>query len=369
MRSLLPRVALALASFWLTFVSAEIVLRKLDGVPITDPTNFVSATLRRNLLGNPLVRHHPVLGWAMRENVQGTHGAVTTGAYGVRMNSTRIRELPAHAILAVGDSFVAGSEVADDESWPAQLERELGEPVVNAGTGAWGVDQIVLRAEELLPVLSPHTLIIGILTEDTLRNNYVLYGGGYKPYFDVVGGELKLRGTPVPAVVKGPRDLGLLRASLGRSYLLYSSALRLDLLERWAEDSRRYRKVHEDRVGLQISCLLMRRLAELKRRLGIRVIVLLQYGGSQILEKERLWYASPVIDCAKRSGLEALDTYEALHEIAERDISAFRKLFVMHDHGRVYGHMSAHGNAFMAALLKQDFFSGGFSFASPADYQ
>lgn len=48
------------------------------------------------------------------------------------MNTDQTRSVPTGAIVAVGDSFAVGSEVSDEASWPAFLERALEELVVNA---------------------------------------------------------------------------------------------------------------------------------------------------------------------------------------------------------------------------------------------
>jgi hypothetical protein len=74
----------------------------------------------------------------------------TTGEMGVRLSRTLQAgepspSLPTGGVLAVGDSFVFGSEANDNESWPAYLEHELGIPVVNGGTGGYGYDQAVMR--------------------------------------------------------------------------------------------------------------------------------------------------------------------------------------------------------------------------------
>ena len=59
------------------------------------------------------------------------------------------------------------------------MERLVKIPVLNAACGAWGVDQIVLRVEQLAPTLKPALVIVGILDQDVLRNNYRMFGGGY----------------------------------------------------------------------------------------------------------------------------------------------------------------------------------------------
>jgi hypothetical protein len=57
------------------------------------------------------------------------------GDEGIRMSSHQRTPVEPGAILLVGDSFGAGSEVDDPDSWPAQLERKIGTRVLNAAVG------------------------------------------------------------------------------------------------------------------------------------------------------------------------------------------------------------------------------------------
>src|SRR6185503_7626483 len=93
-------------------------------------------------------------------------------AHGIRTNGLGETEVRTGGALAVGDSFTAGSEVADTETWPAQLEPLIGMPGVNAGSGGYGADQIVMRAEELLPLVQPRVLLVGMLEDDIGRVGY-----------------------------------------------------------------------------------------------------------------------------------------------------------------------------------------------------
>src|SRR2546430_12739713 len=83
-----------------------------------------------------------------------------------RRNSAAQTGLRAGNILAVGSSFTFGAEVADDQSWPAQLERLTGRPVDNAAVGGHALDQIVLRSEEHTSELqSQSNLVCRLLLE------------------------------------------------------------------------------------------------------------------------------------------------------------------------------------------------------------
>lgn len=355
LKKIAARTALVVASLLVGGMLVEAGLRIADGVGLFATDNFIIRRLDNTRQEGGAGIYDPLLGWTLKANYQaGTpENGFTTGEFGVRMNGFEIRPVPRGGILAVGDSFTAGSEVGDDQSWPAHLERILGEPVVNAASGAWGVDQMVLRAEQLIPELEPHALIVGILDQDILRNDYVLYGA-YKPYFVIENGALALEGTPAPRMTGTMGELGRLRSILGHFYTVDWAMRRLGLAERWYLDSLRYRKV-QDR-GPEISCLLMKRLAELKAKTGIRVVVLFEYGGNFVLESPSpADWTLPVVDCARAEGLEVLDAFAALKALATSDPRAFRELYVIHE-GEVYGHMSSTGNRFIAELLKEAFF-------------
>src|SRR2546430_4450444 len=85
---------------------------------------------------------------------------VHTRAHGIRSNGDQRPSRDRPITLVVGDSFAFGDEVLDSESWPAVLERAIDAPVVNAAMAGFGLDQSVLRAEQLAPPFAPpHVLV------------------------------------------------------------------------------------------------------------------------------------------------------------------------------------------------------------------
>jgi hypothetical protein len=89
--------------------------------------------------------------------------------------------------LAVGDSYTFGDHVSDHETWPAHLERLLQRPVLNGGVFGYGVDQIILRTEELLPRLRPQVVVVSIIPADVTRTEYSK-NFSWKPYYDIRDG-------------------------------------------------------------------------------------------------------------------------------------------------------------------------------------
>lgn len=160
---LLQNLLLTLASLMIAATGLEFALRIVEGKPLLDFHNRWKQSA--HLLDvHTLNQYDPLLGWRLRDDIAQT--GFNTGAYGIRKNGNQDLVLLPKQILAVGDSFTFGSDVSDDESWPAQLEELLGRPVYNAGVGGFATDQIVLAGERLMDAFEPEILLLGILEGD-----------------------------------------------------------------------------------------------------------------------------------------------------------------------------------------------------------
>jgi hypothetical protein len=251
-RQAIASVATAVIATVLALGLCELTLRLWDGIPLR-PIDIIAhkATFVTTLAA---AEYDPLLGWRQRAN---RPGPFFTGEYGVRMNSAAIKPLASNAILAVGDSFTAGSEVDEHQTYSAQLEAITGYPVINGGVGGYGTDQMILAAERFIPVLHPAMIVVGILDDDINRAGYRTYGGAPKPWFEVrPDGELVHHNNPVPSPVLRDQngsapwfaysDLAIwTMGRLGRSDLL---AVRAGLYEPASNDP------------VAVSCTLLRRL-------------------------------------------------------------------------------------------------------------
>jgi hypothetical protein len=184
-----------------------------------------------------------------------------------------------------------------------------------------------------------------------------VYSGAPKPYFALEGDSLALRNVPVPRLASTAHDLGILRSVLGRSYLFHFMMVRFNKLDWWQANTLGYQTDATEQDALEISCRLMKRLARLRHRYRVRIGVVVLYGGPEALRDDPPWYGPPLVQCAEREGLEVVDDFAALKAVRERDgMDAFRRLSVMHDDNRTYGHMSAEGNRLIAQLVAERFF-------------
>lgn len=283
--------------------------------------------------------YDPLLGWVLASHLPGN--GLSTLAHGIRRNGDET-EIRKGGILAVGDSFTAGSEVVDCESWPAQLERLTGIPVINGAAGGYGVDQIVLRIEQLIPIVEPSTIIVGMLDQDIFRCG-LSSGGKPKPYFMVEGGELALKNNPVPIQHRG---------RLARAWDEIKA-----MVPTLGDHNGDYWLDWGTTVGVQnnpveITCRLLKRL---RSNTSARMLVVMQYGGFMISGSAGVPpHADAVMRYAESIGIDVVDEFPSLRSIYTTTGSV-DDCYVMHPpaegHSKVYGHMSAKGNEHVARLI------------------
>src|SRR5260370_32074557 len=178
-----------------------------------------------------LLGHQPV------EGVAGTFMGrpISFSADGLRNHNLNLAPTQGRPVLAVGDSFTEGWAVGDDETWPAHLERDTGWRVLNAGVRAYGLDQMVLRAERLAPRFKPRAIVLAFIQDDINRVGLAIRHGFHKPYFVPAGETIELRNLPVPRT-PGSDAFDAIRHVLGYSYLIDFGMGRLDALDLWRGD-------------------------------------------------------------------------------------------------------------------------------------
>src|SRR5262249_32864968 len=125
----------------------------------------------------------------------------------------------------------------------------------------------------------------------------------------------------------------------------------------WVDYSRLTQRAHATDQSRQIACLLMDRLADLKSRYSMRVLVIMQYSAAELLTPRYPESMPLMLDCARVRGLETLDSYQILHALATDDPARFKRLW--QQQGDNYGPPSLEGNNFMGALVHKALASSG----------
>lgn len=334
------------ASLLLSLALAEAAYRLATGVPLLDATDWREEGFRTNRIGERGIPD-PQLGWTLQANYRSQ--GFNTIEHGIRRNfsETAVRT---GSILAVGDSFTEGfDEVVDAESWPAHLEKLLGRPVVNGGIAGYATDQVVLRAEQLLPLVKPSTLIIGF-TEVDIDRAGLSEAGAPKPWFTVEDGALVFH-PPGPLEPKDKETaIGAgLRAMLSHSALANRLFTALAPTFWHPSASFVYKEVKTD--PLDVTCRLLDRLKRRAQEDNIRTLLFLQYGGELVLEEPDIIPAMrSVADCARKAGFEVVDQFAPLQAETKGNPDRVAEYYSVYDDGE-FGHMTSKGNEHAARLL------------------
>ncbi|SKA16122.1 GDSL-like Lipase/Acylhydrolase family protein [Enhydrobacter aerosaccus] len=340
--SLAGGLAVSFVTVVLCLLVGEVLTRVFDPeASLWRYPNYIHELTYRPVLQRQLA-YDSELGWQPIPGVSGTlmDKPFTVSAEGTRAHNLGQPAATGPLILTLGDSFTEGFGVGNDETWPADLERLTGRRVLNGGVRGYGIDQMVLRAERLVPRLKPHTVVLAFIADDTTRTSFSVRDSMGKPYFMPAGDSLELRNVPVQTALKSPW-LTAARDVLGYSRLLDFVMRRLGAVELWYGDV-----VWTGADPAVISCRLMDRFADLVRRQDVKALV--------VSLPQSLGWSDPaggaaehaavaaVLGCATKAGLPTLDTF-----------GPFEKEGVGRAPDSYYAnyHLNVRGNALAARLI------------------
>jgi hypothetical protein len=285
---------------------------------------------------DPELGYIPRPGFASADNRWGA--MVTIDAQGLRSNGPQPRPAGERGVLAVGDSFTFGDQVADADTWPAGLERQLQRPVWNGGVFGYSFAQTVLRAEQLLERLPVDTLVVSLIPDDIKRCEQSKRFTEI-PWFDLVNGALVPKNVPVPDTDRSPLDQQYVRKLMGHSALL--DTLCWNAFPRWWVGDQREVWVHEPGTGRVICELLLARLQQRCQARSLRLLLVLQ---DYLRPGERATAdALQFVASARASGVETLDLASRFGELVAQEPSLQQRWFA--------GHMTPAGNAWVAEQI------------------
>lgn len=345
MREALQNTLLMLASLAATLLVLELGVRSWEGEFGWGNFREQKITLFRSAYP---AAHDPLLGWIPKPGSHGEqniwHTQVTILPYGIRANAADAA-LPGPdappPVLAVGDSFTFGDQVSDGESWPAQLERLAGYPVLNGGVFSYGMDQSLMRAQVLVERFHPKILLFSFIAEDIGRCQLAERNAVAKPYYAIENGRLALQNTPVPPPPE--RQAGhSWKDLLGHSYLAHKVMMKA-LKSFWLQGDW-WRDTPAHYQGQAVACLVLQELEQFAASRGIRLYVLMQYKRDDIHDPQVLEQHEQLRACLKPN-TPVIDLQPAQLAEQQRDGRNYRKMFK--------GHMTAAGNHWVAEQVYQ----------------
>lgn len=359
---------LVVFSVAISLMFCELILRAMSPIGFTN-LNYPIITSRNELMTSQPQMFDPKLGYVYKKGFY--HPAhpnfgnklFSTYASGIRSNlhddydqlkligfAEPLFDLKS-AIIVTGDSFVAGSEVGNSETWPAKLEKSIGVRVLNGGVGGYSFTQAVLMGERLSKETGVQHLIVSLIPDDLIRSEHSIYQGVPRPYFLEANDQLFLETQHIQEFSKYSRE------TLSKEYEVLEryrwSYLIMEVLRRTHVDPNffYYFGIHKnagirfDRVG----CELVSRLEHFSEENGINSAILIQYTDRHFWDaaNEQNVYIQDHIrefkNCVLDSKLMLIDMEGTLGHVYQNQPDYFENLFV--GKGR---HMSAIGNSFVA---------------------
>jgi len=256
--------------------------------------------------------HDDTLGYVPEPDCKGpehSHDAQGLRAMPAPPADTAARPL----VLTVGDSYTYSDEVKDDETWPAYLQAMIHRRIANGGVPGYGLDQTVLRAEQLAARLHPDVMLLGFIADDLQRDEMGRLYGSEKPYFELVDGKLALRHEPAPDAPVARETLPFWQRWFGWSMLVDKSMRHFGFYSQWFWQDKQALPTGS---GERIACLLMQRVAAI----GVPTLVVAQYRPHLWLDDKK-WAAEQrrlsqvVLRCAEAAGLQTFDSYTLIDDI------------------------------------------------------
>jgi hypothetical protein len=352
-------------------VLGELALRVALHAPLTDWRDFRHERAAGTI--NKAVEYDSLLGWRLRPHLKA--GWLNTLDYGFRSNGDADAKVQPGGVLAVGSSFTVGSEVNDNQSWPAQLQQSTGWNANNAGEGGYQADQIILLAEQLLPLVQPQVIVVDLIPGTIIGTGYAS-SGWPKPYFTIADDKLAIHNSPVPHSNTSGDRAGI-KWYLGHFAVLDQFMAAFFANYWFTADGSSFVTVATDEVG--VTCRLLERLKQQTDAANVRLLLYLQYGGLEVVDSNRVaasgWLfkqtrsarnkirafllglppGAPNWDeasqrvgiCARDLGINTIDELPALREVYNQNPPDLHKYYQIEPDGSM-GHKSPFGNRAVA---------------------
>ncbi len=155
---------------------------------------------------NRCIEYDDKLGWDIKPNCEAMlneeefHTIIKTNNFGMRESENFELENEKYRIAFVGDSFVWGYGVNEEERFTNIVQKRLGEEyeVMNFGVPGFSTDQYLLKIKEDVLKFNPDMIIVSFVLNDlTYIDEKVAYGKN-KPLLVFNGDDLKIENYPIP---------------------------------------------------------------------------------------------------------------------------------------------------------------------------
>jgi len=277
--------------------------------------------------------HDPLLGWEQNANRERLRGSQRSAK---EPESTRI--------VAIGDSFTYGNEVADNENFAALLDADPGLQVFNMGVPGFGIGQAYLKYRHFGARRNPDVVLFGIYVDDYERTS-MQFTSAAKPGFAVIDDQLAVLGQPVPTP---DTELARIARSLDERTLIIDAVKNLWLKATTGAAAERAFFANTDRVVGKILSALSDSLSERQQLLIVHIPRAESF--TDDADPFRLAMGERLLAIYARLGLRHVDLGAGFRNTAS-DREGFADYYV-HRPGGSVGHLSPQGHRAAAALIR-----------------
>ncbi len=342
-------ISLFVCYFLISFFLLEIAVRSIfppPPVPRDTPMFYNFADYKVYDIG--LADFDEDLGWVNRPDAYG-YGMfgefISFDSTTFRKNNNSIMVGKRPVILAIGDSYTAGIEVDNADTWPAQLEFKSRIRVFNGGVSGYGLDQMLTRTKLVIEKQKVDYVIVAFIAEDITRVKQKKQFSIMKPMYSIKNNKL------IPSKVKRedypPPDY--LKKIAGYSYVVHLLMLKV-CGDYWKKGSVLDTE-YEDMDEINVSYKLIDEFANLAGEKNIQkvIFVLLPafYGDLSLVNHPVAQYIRKISELNSRIAFIDIQTELLNRQTFSVQNATLRAMF--NDMTRGYhGHFSKSGNEFVA---------------------
>ena len=222
--------------------------------------------------------------------------------------------------LIIGDSFGFGDELDDSEALSYLLYKDYDIKNINAAVYGYGVDQMTLRALEIIKDKEISKVIMITSPGGIDRVNKSVRNNVKKPFYSFDGKKLVLNKPGYQKIKNATRN-----SLINKSFFIRFSLIKLGMYKYLIND-----EMVQDNLPYHLkSCKILENFQEKLKNKDINFDVVLYRDAGEIIrqKKEQKKRTDNFLKCLDEINVKYLDTYEILRSNKDK------KLFIKHNFG------------------------------------
>lgn len=303
--------------------------------------------------------YHPQWGWTGRPLTKGSarypdaRCRLSVNAKGLRGKAYPYERSKKFRILALGDSYVWGDGVEENERFTEHLETLFKNriEVMNGAMSGYGLDQCFLFFQQEGKKYRPDLVIYAMNAMDAADDLSRIAHARPKPYFVIKEGTLRLQGVPVPQDEEK-------RFGIPRERVLLSPYPETNPLLRFLEKNtllypffkQTIYKIQRRNEAMELAVLLLKTFDIRCSENGVKFVILGVPLPNEIAERKSSFLYQDLVTHLRQREFTFIDPYEILVTQSEKELLYFKQ----------NGHWTAAGHRVIAEVLRDFLLKEGY---------